>query len=61
MTNLTWIPQPQEVVLFNQKVFRVLKVNLGGKCTLRRFTTTRRIGEVVRDVDVSELTKAKTS
>lgn len=56
----TWIPDNNEIVEYKGKLYRVISVNLGGKCVLKQVTTTRRIGKIIKDVDVSELKKVGT-
>lgn len=57
MNNQTWIPEPNECVLFGQDLWRVLKVDMGGKCTIRKFKRgTGREGRLT-EVDVTELKK----
>jgi hypothetical protein len=51
MKTQTWIPNKNEEVLWNNAPWKVLSVNMGGKCTLRK------IGRVVKDVDLSELSQ----
>ena len=57
MKDTTWIPEFREVVLWNNAPWKVLSVDMGGKCTLRQIPISRKIGRVVKDVDLSELTK----
>lgn len=47
--NQNWIPKENELVNWNGKLFNVISVNMGGKCNLKAFTTTR------RDVDINEI------
>lgn len=56
MKTQTWIPNKNEVVLWNYAPWKVLSVNIGGKCTLRQIPLSRKIGRIVKDVDLSELT-----
>ena len=57
MKNTIWIPKPNELVCWKGRIYKVISCNLGGKCTLKHFTTTKRITQKFSDVDVSELTK----
>ena len=57
MTNKNWIPQPNELVRCKGKLFNIISVDLGGKCKIKQFTTTRRIGKKFSNIDVSELQK----
>jgi hypothetical protein len=57
MKTQTWIPNKNEVVLWNSAPWKVLSVNMGGKCTLKQIPLSRKIGRVVKDVDLSELSQ----
>jgi hypothetical protein len=57
MAKTTWIPQPNELVRWNGKLFNIISVDLGGKCKIKQFTTTIRIGKKFSNIDVSELQK----
>lgn len=54
----TWIPKPNELVRWQGKLFTVISVNMGGKCKIKKFTTTRRISEKLSNIDISELEPA---
>ncbi len=56
-TTTNWIPQPNELVRWNGKLFNIISVDLGGKCKIKQFTTTRRIGKKFSNIDVKELQK----
>jgi len=43
--------------MFNGKLHRVITCNLGGKCTLKKFSTTNRSLPLIKDIDISELTE----
>ena len=49
------IPKPNEFVKWNEKLFVVISVDMGGKCKIKQFTTTRRISKIFSGVDISEL------
>lgn len=49
------IPQPNTLVRFNGKLFVIISCNLGGKCKIKGFTTTKRITKKFSDIDISEL------
>jgi len=53
-----WIPQPNELVRWQGKLFNVISVDMGGKCKIKGFTTTRRIAKKFI-VDISELTQCE--
>lgn len=55
MKKQTWIPKPQEPVMFGSELWRVLKVNRAGKCTIRRFTQKGTKGGQLKEVDINEL------
>lgn len=57
-TTKTWIPKSNELVKWNGKLFTIISCDLGGKCKIKAFTTTRRITKKFSDIDVSELQKA---
>ena len=59
MKTQNWIPNKNEVVIWNNAHWKVLTVNMSGKCTLRQIPLSRKIGRVVNDVDLSELTQIK--
>ena len=54
----TWIPQPNETVRWNGKLFTIISCDMGGKCKIKAFTTTRRITKKFSDIDINELEKA---
>ena len=56
MTTKNWIPQPNELVRWNGKLFNIISVDLGGKCKIKVLTTTRR-SKNFSNIDVSELQK----
>lgn len=49
-----WIPKQNELVEWQGKLFNIISVDMGGKCKIKGFTTTRRITKKFT-VDVSEL------
>ena len=51
------IPKKNQLVMFNGKLHRVITCNLGGKCTLKKFSTTNRSLPLIKDIDISELTE----
>jgi hypothetical protein len=55
MNNKTWIPEPNELVRWQGKLHRVVSVDLGGKCKIKRITTTKRITKTMSNIDISEL------
>ena len=55
MKNLTWIPQKNEVVTFNNQPHKLLSMDMGGKCTVRLMVGKAR--KVIKNVDLSELSK----
>ena len=56
MSNVqAWIPNPNEIVEWQDKLHRVISVNFGGKCVIRKITTTKRIPKIIKDIDISEL------
>lgn len=57
MTTTNWIPQPNEIVKWNGKLFKIISVDLGGKCKIKQFTTTQRISKKFAGIDISELSK----
>jgi hypothetical protein len=56
--NTNWIPQPKELVKWQDKLFSIISIDMGGKCKIKAFTTTRRITKKFI-VDISELTKCE--
>jgi hypothetical protein len=52
----TAIPIPNQLVSFKGKLYRVLSVNMGGKCKIKQVTTTRRFSKVLTEVDINDLT-----
>ena len=49
-----WIPKQNELVEWQGKLFNIIYVDMGGKCKIKGFATTRRITKKFT-VDVSEL------
>lgn len=56
MNSISWIPKANELVRWNNKLFIVISCDLGGKCKIKGFTTTKRITKTLRNIDISELT-----
>lgn len=54
-TTQAWIPNPNEIVEWQGKLHKVISVNLGGKCVIKKITTTKRITKIIKDIDISEL------
>jgi len=50
-----WIPKPNELVKFNGKLHRVISCNFGGKCIIKKFSSTNRSLPLIKDIDISEL------
>lgn len=57
MKNTNWIPEPKELVEWKGKLFNIISVDMGGKCKIKAFTTTKRIAKKFSNIDISELTK----
>jgi len=57
MKTTNWIPQPNELVRFNGKLFNIISINLDNKCTIKQFTSTKRIGKKFSNINISELQK----
>ncbi len=55
MNTLTWFPKVNEMVHWNGKLFIVISCDMGGKCKIKKFTTTRRITEKFSGIDICEL------
>ena len=55
MKTQTWIPKPQEKVMFGSDLWRVMKVDIRGKCTIRRFNQKGTKGGQLKEVDINEL------
>ena len=55
MKTKTWIPKLKEPVMFGSDLWRILKVDMGGKCTIRRFTQKGTKGSQLKEVDINEL------
>ena len=54
MKTVNWIPKPQEKVMFCSDLWRVIKVDMGGKCIIRRFNQKGNKGELT-EVDINEI------
>lgn len=57
MENNTWIPKPDQIVKWKNKLFTIISCDMGGKCKIKQFTTTRRITKKFSGIDISELEK----
>ena len=57
MKATNWIPKPSDLVRWEGKIFKIVSIDLGGKCRIKQFTTTKRIGKTFTEIDVSELKK----
>jgi hypothetical protein len=55
-TTTTFIPQLGDLVIYQTLLWRVVRISLGGKCTLRKYSNTRRLTKGVT-ADISEITK----
>jgi hypothetical protein len=60
MTPTSLIPKQGELVKWHGKEFRVISVNLGGKCKIKK-TLLPHKNKVYTDVDISELTRVLTN
>lgn len=56
-----WIPNQNELVRLkaNNKLCVIISVDMGGKCKLKEFTTTKRITKKYSNIDISEINKLK--
>jgi hypothetical protein len=54
----TAIPIPNQLVKYKNGTYRILCINMGGKCKIKQVTTTRkrRFGRVLVEVDINDLT-----
>jgi len=49
-----WLPQPNQKILFNGKLFNFISIDFGGKCKIKDLKSKK----VLSNIDISELQKA---
>jgi hypothetical protein len=49
-----WLPQPNETIRFNGKLFNFISIDFGGKCKIKDLKSKK----VLSNIDISELQKA---
>ena len=55
MKTQKWIPEKNEIVIYNTLPHKVLSINMGGKLVLKPIYT--RAMRQIRDVDISDVSK----